>query len=668
MDVAGCETEIRDFPAMLYLVFDPMVFRFSVFHVAALQNSPELLKAYNTVRNPKKVWDNAEETLLAQVLYLPDKHLSYACYLLVVPRFFEEVRTHFPRFFGDKLASTIQFMQAYASASRHATTALRYRFSQTKDVSNLSREDAIRSFPYPIYPVELSEELSAQLSKNPNFILQGFLGMQTQIQQAVSDLGINLEDYGRKGKGTTRSNGKGKGKRPERSKGYQSDMYRNQAEEEDTEEDYKPKSGKGSWRQGSNYWDRSRSSRDTGKGSHSQWDDYRRPASSRIDYAGPKDRPDKWWKARDFAEYDPRFDELVQDSTRRRREDDRQQEGRHTRQRGRGLDDPTLFFPCEECMALAGTNSNTSCNVCHYKYQTHFEKLKKSQWLSLATFLLASMAEEKEVGPDHQWNPATDLMASEVAGHSGVIGNELADSLAKKGVNEYGSLGRFSGSRTVAWLLLEHLLSPCVAGSVLLLGSLMTLLSLNIAAVLALPISHCWTHRGPLERAAARVCREAGAAVATNVLVRDFTQSLQMPTEARLADAEAANFVRLLVLLQLVAGGGGHLTRLPRWDGNISVFACHPWIPPASLAALANAWAGTAADGTWLRSAGWLLGRVNPERFLAWQCRHSSTSSTLVDAWPAPHQDAIPQVGQASIMRHQMGSVIEGIFQEIRNR
>ena len=132
-------------------------------------------------------------------------------------------------------------------------------------------------------------------------------------------------------------------------------MYRNQAEEEDTEEDYKPKGGKGSWHRGNNYWDRSSSSRDTGKGSHSQWDDYRRPASSRIDYAGPKDRPDKWWKARDFEEYDPRFDDLVQDSTRRRREDDRQQEGRHTRQRGRGLDDPTLFFPCEECMAVAGT-------------------------------------------------------------------------------------------------------------------------------------------------------------------------------------------------------------------------------------------------------------------------------------------------------------------------
>ena len=221
----------------------------------------------------------------------------------------------------------------------------------------------------------IGDELSTQLSKNPNFILQGFLGMQTQIQQAVADLGINLEDYGRKGKGPTRNKGKGKGKRPERNKGYQSDMYRNQAEEEeDTDEDFKPKGGKGSWRRGSNYWDRPSSSRDTGKGSRQQWDDYRRPASSRIDYGSPKDRPDKWWKARGFEDYDP-----AQDSTRRRREDDRQQEGRHTRQRGRGLDDPTLFFPCEECMALAGTN--TSCNVCNYKYQTHYDKLRKSQLL-----------------------------------------------------------------------------------------------------------------------------------------------------------------------------------------------------------------------------------------------------------------------------------------------
>ena len=91
---------------------------------------------------------------MAQVLYLPDKHLSYACYLLLVPRFFEEARMHFPRFFGDKLASTVQFMQAYASASRHATTALRYHFSQTKDVSNLA--ERMPFAPFPILSTQLN--------------------------------------------------------------------------------------------------------------------------------------------------------------------------------------------------------------------------------------------------------------------------------------------------------------------------------------------------------------------------------------------------------------------------------------------------------------------------------------------------------------------------------
>ena len=60
---------------------------------------------------------------------------------------------------------------------------------------------------------------------------------------------------------STRNKGEGKGKRPERNKGYQSDMYRNQAEEEeDIEEDFKPKGGKESWRK-SNNWDRPRSLR-----------------------------------------------------------------------------------------------------------------------------------------------------------------------------------------------------------------------------------------------------------------------------------------------------------------------------------------------------------------------------------------------------------------------
>ena len=52
---------------------------------------------------------------------------------------------------------------------------------------------------------------------------------------------------------------------------------------------------------------------------------------------------------------------------------------------------------------------------------------------------------------------------SKVAGHSGIIRNELADSLA--GVKEYGSLGRFSGPRTAAF-------SPLILDIILINGSL----------------------------------------------------------------------------------------------------------------------------------------------------------------------------------------------------
>ena len=93
---------------------------------------PEIEEYLRCDFNSLQIWDNAEENLLAQVLYLPDKHLSCACYLLVVPRFFEEVRTHFSRFFGEKLSSTIQFMQAYASASRHAATAYAITFRKPR--------------------------------------------------------------------------------------------------------------------------------------------------------------------------------------------------------------------------------------------------------------------------------------------------------------------------------------------------------------------------------------------------------------------------------------------------------------------------------------------------------------------------------------------------------
>ena len=84
---------------------------------------------------------------------------------------------------------------------------------------------------------------------------------------------------------------------------------------------------------------------------------------------GPQARPDRWWNAKGVESCNPSTD-----ATRRRREDDRNKgDGRQTRPRGRALDDHDLIFPREDCMALAGTNSN--CYTCHHKYQRHSDKL-----------------------------------------------------------------------------------------------------------------------------------------------------------------------------------------------------------------------------------------------------------------------------------------------------
>ena len=83
----------------------------------------------------------------------------------------------------------------------------------------------------------MGEELRSQLSKNPNFVLQVFLGTQPQTEQAVNDLGLNLEDYGRKGKGSGNrgSRGKGKGKR---SPNPQKKWERQQGDDEEENKDY----------------------------------------------------------------------------------------------------------------------------------------------------------------------------------------------------------------------------------------------------------------------------------------------------------------------------------------------------------------------------------------------------------------------------------------------
>ena len=105
--------------------------------------------------NPLQLWSADNETLLAQVAYLPGRNMQYQCQLFLHKDIYTLVLEYFPRLFGDKINSFLMFAQAYTQSSRHATTALRYHHGQTKDVSNIPTSEAFRFFPYDIFPIEL---------------------------------------------------------------------------------------------------------------------------------------------------------------------------------------------------------------------------------------------------------------------------------------------------------------------------------------------------------------------------------------------------------------------------------------------------------------------------------------------------------------------------------
>ena len=120
----------------------------------------------------------------------------------------------FPKHFGSKMRSFLLFVQGYTQSSRHSTTTRRYHYGQSKDVSNISGTDAVKFFPYDIFPIELDSTLSAQLTQNPAFLVQGFSGIQPLIQQAMQDFNLSYQHsvMSHKGKGNKDSKGKEKGK------------------------------------------------------------------------------------------------------------------------------------------------------------------------------------------------------------------------------------------------------------------------------------------------------------------------------------------------------------------------------------------------------------------------------------------------------------------------
>ena len=128
--------------------------------------------------NSLQLWSSDNETLLAQVAYLPGRHMQYQCQLFLHKDIYTLVLEYFPRVFGDKIKQFLIFAQAYTQSSRHATRVGRL--------------------------------LDSTVNRQSCFLVQGFTGLQPLIQQAMQDFGMSYSDYGVKGKG--RSEGKGKDK------------------------------------------------------------------------------------------------------------------------------------------------------------------------------------------------------------------------------------------------------------------------------------------------------------------------------------------------------------------------------------------------------------------------------------------------------------------------
>ena len=66
----------------------------------------------------------------------------------------------------------------------------------------------------------MDDQLTAQLTNNPTFLIQGFSGMQPLIQQAMQDQDLSYDNFGSKSKNNRdQSKGYGKSKGKSKSKG-----------------------------------------------------------------------------------------------------------------------------------------------------------------------------------------------------------------------------------------------------------------------------------------------------------------------------------------------------------------------------------------------------------------------------------------------------------------
>ena len=133
------------------------------------------------------------------VLYIASGD-TQVCNIAIQPQHRTHVLNVFPRMFQERMASTLRFLQAYQNAARHSTP-LRFHYSQTQDLSNVTPQHATQFFPYEIFPVELTSDLLKPLAQNPAHLLTAMTGIQPIIHQATQDQGMEYSSFGKSGKG-----------------------------------------------------------------------------------------------------------------------------------------------------------------------------------------------------------------------------------------------------------------------------------------------------------------------------------------------------------------------------------------------------------------------------------------------------------------------------------
>ena len=273
--------------------------------------------------------------LLAQVIFVGE-----VCKFFVLPNHKTHILENFGQVFKQRMVDTLKYQQAYNSAAQFSTTNLRYDYRQLQDLSNFSGEEAVRLFPYDIYPEELTPELQTQLSRDPGSLLRGMGGLPSIVQQALEDASIDPLQYG---KGLEpRNKGKGKGK----------------SKYKDRDRDASPRQGKGGR---SNWWNEqdqndshdSRSSRPPATWGRKPQQTYDRGQDSRGTYFRPDDQKHTAPQGRWDQNYWQNPPQTVYQNT-------QQQGNRQDSRPQRSLDN--VLVPCSSCSNLFGFN--LECSFC----------------------------------------------------------------------------------------------------------------------------------------------------------------------------------------------------------------------------------------------------------------------------------------------------------------